>query len=572
MKNIEILANAFIEALLRKRVERELEERQVYLEGVLNAAPDAIITLDADHRVVEWNAGAERLFQYTAAEAIGRNLDDLVNAPQTVDEAVALTEKVLGREAVGPVETVRYRKDGSPVDVMLAGAPIVVGDELIGAVGIYTDITERVLAETALRELNLTLEDEVVAQMRAIRAEKEKTDTILRSVGDAIGVSSADLKIQYVNDAFTALTGYSAEEAIGQPSNFMLAKRLPEADWQAMQQALAAGEVWHGEAIFQRKDGRTYEAAVTIAPLLDAEDRLAGYISSHHDISRLKDLDRAKNQFITNISHELRTPTANIKLYTHLMQKDESGKRAARYFEVVRAQAERLENLIEDIVEITELDSGPIITTWETLNLASLVESRAVHYQPRAQAAGLTLKVAPIPPRLPAVKGDQARLSQALDKLIENGLVFTPHGGQVTLEVASTQVSDATWATITVRDTGPGISEEEQGRIFDRFYRGSLAESGHIPGTGLGLSVAQAIMQAHGGRVTVESTAGQGPQSWAEAQSSQSRAEAQSSQSRAEARGSQSRAEAQGSQAQGSTFTLWLKADAPPPGITHEIT
>ena len=127
----------------RKQAEREIEERRQYLEVVLEAAPDAIITLDAQYQVVEWNSGAEKLFGYIRDEVIGRNLDPLVTNPDTVEEAVGFTQTVMNGEDLLPVEAVRYRKDGSPVDVILAGSPILVGSEPVGAVAVYTDITER---------------------------------------------------------------------------------------------------------------------------------------------------------------------------------------------------------------------------------------------------------------------------------------------------------------------------------------------------------------------------------------------------------------------------------------------
>jgi len=139
----------------RVRAEREIEERRRYLEGVLNAAPDAIVTLDAHHRIVEWNPGAERLFGYSREETIGQNIDHLVTNPDVFEEATGFTQTVMGGKELPPTEAVRYRKDGSPVDVLLAGSPILVGDELIGAVAVYTDITARVRMEEALRAMAL---------------------------------------------------------------------------------------------------------------------------------------------------------------------------------------------------------------------------------------------------------------------------------------------------------------------------------------------------------------------------------------------------------------------------------
>lgn len=135
----------------RIRTEREVEERRLYLEGVLSSAPDAIITLDAEHRVVEWNPGAERLFGYTREEAIGRDIDPLITNQHTHGEAFEFTHQVLSGHTLSPVETVRYHKDGTPVDVMVTGSPILVGDELIGVVAIYTDISERKQAMEEIR-------------------------------------------------------------------------------------------------------------------------------------------------------------------------------------------------------------------------------------------------------------------------------------------------------------------------------------------------------------------------------------------------------------------------------------
>ena len=104
----------------RQNTEREIEERKRYLEGTLAAAPDAIVTLDAEHKIVEWNPGAERLFGYTSGETIGQNIDDLITRPDVVEEARGLTRTILSRNQVGPLETVRYHKDGTPVHVILA--------------------------------------------------------------------------------------------------------------------------------------------------------------------------------------------------------------------------------------------------------------------------------------------------------------------------------------------------------------------------------------------------------------------------------------------------------------------
>jgi len=241
------------------------------------------------------------------------------------------------------------------------------------------------------------LEAEVAARTADIRAEQEKSETILRDVSDAIGMADLDRRIQYVNAAFTRLTGYTAEEVVGRHPNFLLAERMPEPDWQSLLVALAQGEEWQGEITIRRQDGRSYDAAVTTAPVRDAKGQLVGYVSSHQDISQRKQLDRARRRFMTNVSHELRTPVTNIKLYASLLKKGISREKTDRYLGVLDEQADRLSHLVQDILEITALDGGRPRAAWEAVDPADLIRAVVARYSSRAQAAGLSLVARPVP-------------------------------------------------------------------------------------------------------------------------------------------------------------------------------
>jgi PAS domain S-box-containing protein len=351
------------------------------------------------------------------------------------------------------------------------------------------------------------LKQEVAARTAEIVAEKEKSETILRYIGDAISMTDREGKIRYVNPAFTALTGYAAHKVLGQSIHFLIGDQLPEVERHRMRQALVHGEVWQGEVTARRKDGRTYDAALVIAPIFDAAGSLAGHVSSHHDISRFKELERARQRFITNVSHELRTPATNLKLYTRLLKQGGSPEKISYYLQVLEAQSERLIHLIQDILELIELDSGQCITNRTTVLIPTLIEDLVEHYQWRIESSGLTLTTTAYAPDLPATVGDADRLAQAMIEVIDNAFTFTPTGGQVTLETAVAEDGEGQWVTIAVHDTGPGIDLLEQEHIFERFYRGRLAESGHVPGAGLGLSIAHEIVGAHSGRLTVASPA-----------------------------------------------------------------
>ncbi len=155
IQTLEAFANQAAIAIENARLFKQIEERRMYLEGVLKATPDAIVTVDAQDKIVEWNPGSERLFGYSREEAIGHSLNDLVTKPDVYEEGVRFSQILMAGNEVPPVETVRYRKDGSPVHVILAASPIVVREKLMGAVIVYTDITARKQMEDTLRALLL---------------------------------------------------------------------------------------------------------------------------------------------------------------------------------------------------------------------------------------------------------------------------------------------------------------------------------------------------------------------------------------------------------------------------------
>jgi two-component system cell cycle sensor histidine kinase/response regulator CckA len=407
----------------------------------------------------------------------------------------------------------------------ILAVPLRVKDSVVGVLEIVDEDANRftsadlVLLESLAATASIAIENarlvedleaEIVARTAEIVTERDKSAAILRSVADGIAMVDMDMIIQYINDAFTNLTGYTAQEALGHQALDLIGPTMSDQDRGSIQLSQVQGTGWQGETVVRRKDGRTYEAALNITSLRDAHDCSTGYVISHRDISQRKDLDRARRQFTTNVSHQLRTPVTTIQLYAHLLQQEKQTERSARYLQAMESEITRLIHLIQDILTITQLDSGQATSSWELVFLPTLIENCVNRFQSQAEASGLNLVAAHPPPDLPMVKGSPIWLNQALEEIVDNALIFTPSGGRVTIETKVAQDQDRMWATITVQDTGPGISSIEQENVFDRFFRGELAESGHVPGTGLGLSIAQEIVQAHGGRVTLKSNPGVG--------------------------------------------------------------
>jgi two-component system cell cycle sensor histidine kinase/response regulator CckA len=257
----------------RRQSEEEIRKRQEYLEAVLREAPDAIVTLDASHHILEWNPGAERIFGYSRSEAVGKKLDDLVSRPDVVDEANAITEKVLSGQHLSPLETIRYRKDGTPVDVVVAGSPIQIEGELHGAVGVYTDITDRKRAEQALRE------------------GEEKFRLTVESAPDLVTISRLeDGRYVYVNDGFCRTTGYAREEVIGR-TPFDLGLYVDPVDRKRFIDILKGeGSVDAFELQFRMKDGQVLDLLLSGRIFRYGEEDCLVAVTK--DISQIKEAQR----------------------------------------------------------------------------------------------------------------------------------------------------------------------------------------------------------------------------------------------------------------------------------------
>jgi PAS domain S-box-containing protein len=261
----------------RKQLEHEAEERRLFLENVLTAAPDAIVTSNTQHIISEWNLGAERLFGFSAEEAIGRKIDELITGTdsQIFDEATSWTRQIQSRRGIEPTETIRYRKDGSPVDVIVSVAPILIDNERVGGVAVYTDITERKRTEEAL-----------------IRQTAMFRNLFERSL-DAITIVDQDDCILNVNRSFEKLFGYLEAEAQGHYVNDLIVSEpyLDEAQ-DITQVSLGDGQVVERETVRCTKDGRPVDVSL-VGYATVVEGRIIGGCGIYRDITERKRAEEA---------------------------------------------------------------------------------------------------------------------------------------------------------------------------------------------------------------------------------------------------------------------------------------
>lgn len=223
---------------------------------------------------------------------------------------------------------------------------------------------------------------------------------------------------------------------------------------------------------------------------------------------RLKELDRLKSTFVSNVSHELRMPLANIKLYLNLLNREQP-QHWQRNLDVIARETNLLSRLIEDLLDLSRLDMGKVQLVLTPLDLNELIEELVEQRAGLFDERNLHL-TADLQPDLPPVLGDRQMLIQVTTNLMANAMNYTPAGGAVTMRTRLQTDHDRPWVVLTVSDTGRGISPEDQVRLFERFFRGDAARQSQAPGSGLGLAICQEIVERHRGAISVTSAIGRG--------------------------------------------------------------
>lgn len=344
----------------------------------------------------------------------------------------------------------------------------------------------RVLNEMALR---------TEEQLGRLSAEKNRLDTILRGMGEGIMVADPRGTITLVNPAFRELF---AQDADLQGRRLIDISRHP-ALHDSFRHVVASGQ----ERVEEMQLLSEKTLLTHWVPLME-NGQLQGVVAVFHDISDIRQLERIRRDFVANVSHELRTPVTVIKGYAETLLSgalEHNPEQAARFIGIICSHANRLADLIADLLTLSQLESGTMPLEARNVRLTdvahkvvALLEQKATQRKVSVSAAGLT--------DAPLVLADPGRLEQVVFNLLDNAIKYTPAGGSVTLQA---QGSDQT-VCLAVQDTGVGIPAKDLPRIFERFYRVDAARSRDEGGTGLGLAIVKHIVQLQGGTVSVQSS------------------------------------------------------------------
>jgi two-component system phosphate regulon sensor histidine kinase PhoR len=365
-----------------------------------------------------------------------------------------------------------------------------------------SDDTEDELTDLA-RALNETAAH-LDRTIRTLTGERNQSSAILRSMIEGVAVIDSKERVVFCNRAFAEILNIDAARCEGRP----LVELVRQADLLDLaRRALTSADSLQGSLIIGTVMPRSF--AVTATPVNALEPAANGAVIVLHDITELRRLERVRQDFVANVSHEFKTPLTAIQGFAETLLGGalEDQKNNRRFLEIIRDHASRLGRLTDDLLKLARIEAGKLEVQYQPVSVAELVEGCAATTLFKASQRNIALNLS-YPPELPAVRGDAGLLREVLQNLLDNAVQYTSPGGRVNLSAATRDHE----AVITVADTGIGIPLADQERIFERFYRVDAARSREVGGTGLGLSIAKHIVEAHGGRLWVESTIGAGSQ------------------------------------------------------------
>jgi len=371
----------------------------------------------------------------------------------------------------------------------------------------------RTTAQDEVGLLASTLNDitgQLQAKVDELSEDRTQLLAVLTSMVEGVMVLDYRGHVLQVNPALERMFGISRVEARGRPcTDLFRHQQLNE-----LVAIILRSPAHHQDEIVLPLTGRCLQ--IEASPAGGKRENEACVVLVFHDITELRRLEKIRKDFVANVSHELRTPLTSIKGYVEALLDGATNDPVAsrNFLDIILKQSDRLNLIIEDLLELSKIESGRVSLKEEPLELPALVERTLSMVKPMADKKRHHLITA-IMPSLPPVAGDEGRLAQVLTNLLDNAIKYTPAGGTITVSATlapSSGMSERPAAAIdlSVADTGIGIPEQDRPRVFERFYRVDKARSRELGGTGLGLAIVKHIVEGHGGHVWVEANYPQG--------------------------------------------------------------
>lgn len=509
----------------RKRIEEDRRLNHALMEQAFGSSPIGMALIDTEGKFLRVNRVLCDMFGYTDAELLNQEAKKFTH-PDDHDVDKHLIRQLL-HGAINRYEVHKryFHKDGTTVWLQVntslvrdaAGTPI-------NFVTQIQDITHRLQAEAQLNQLSQAVE--------------QSTEAII--ITDVIG------KIEYVNDTFVKKSGFSKRDAIGHYPNILNSGLTPKETFTQLWKTIRAGNTWKGELINRRKDGSISIEYATISPLRQADGSISHFVSTQEDInekkklgeelekhrhhleelveSRTKELavarqlaeaaNQAKSNFIANMSHEIRTPMNGVLGMTYLALGSVTDPKQRDYLEKIHLSGQHLLHIVDDILDFSKIEAGKMHLEAIDFSLSELMNKLTAMVNTKAAGRQLKLHIDLSEDVPRQMHGDPHRLSQILINYTNNAIKFTEQG-EIRIRVIKLKDTPSGWLIkFEVSDSGIGLSDEQQAKMFRSFEQADSSTTRKYGGTGLGLAISKQLAVLMGGEVGVHSRLGEGSTFW----------------------------------------------------------
>ncbi|ALC15127.1 sensor histidine kinase, PAS domain-containing [Desulfuromonas soudanensis] len=485
---IGIVAQSFQHVLenIRETNERlQLAHQEV--QAVFEAVGAAVLVLDPQMRIIAYNDRVRTLLLNAEGDMTGVLCQEVVcRSKAGMQDCVHSKVLASGR----PEASADFYTNGRFFDVI--GQPILDPQGRVTRVVLaYNDVTEHKRSQSDL-----------LVALDAVRRAKEQIDTLLRTMSDGLVATDGKRRIVLMNQAAEELLGLCLHESLGRP----LLDVIRHAGLRAHLEAVARGEAQVLTDMEFVIDGqkKVFQARTTAFSSTVASDQ--GRITLLHDVTRARDIERVKDEFLSTAAHQLRTPLTSVIGYSDLLIEadDDIGDDARlEYLRQIHAKAEQLSEIVSNLLDISRIEAGEGVTLTCQAHSAALLCRDAIagfRYSLSGHRIDLTVEDDDM-----SIRVDHFAVLQVLENLLSNAMKYSPPGSPVVVSLRG----DNGMCHISVCDQGIGMTEEQAAQAFDKFYRADASNTA-IAGTGLGLTIVRHLVEAHGGRVSIDSRVGEG--------------------------------------------------------------
>lgn len=503
LNRIFIKNNFYIQAIVRdiserKKTEDKLKTSEQRFRDITFSSGDIIWEVDKSFKFNFVSGNPEKLIQYTANEMLGKTFYDFIKKDEVEGIKKKVDKIVIKRKPIVDLENTRLSREKVYYTFLTNGVPIYSETgEYLGYRGIDKNITKRKLAE------------------EEVKISGEKLKTVVENIGDGVFVLDCDYKVLMFNQQAQRISGFSKKEVVGRLYNKILRfifEGSGKINHDFVRQCIKNGKVIeaHNHTQLIRKDGTKVVISYSSSPLRDKNKKVIGCVVVFRDISKETEIDRMKSEFISVASHQLKTPLSGIKWFTELLLRGKVGELNSKqkdFIEQIRTSNERLVSLVSDLLNVSHIETGRKFDVAKGKVDACKVVNRVLE---ASMPSMRKLKVKVVKEESCKksfnILADEEKIQQVFFNLVTNAIKYSHENGKIFIGTKSEDDK----VIFFVRDEGIGIDAKDFDRVFTKFFRGDNALKTETDGTGLGLYIAKAIVEAHGGKIWFESKLGEG--------------------------------------------------------------